>query len=71
MTDMSLESGNAVTNGPKRVPVVHQAPLRMPISLSQEELERTKPTVPGKQALAVSTEAKRIIFLRCAKVLED
>lgn len=71
MTDVSLRSGHAVTNGPKGGPLVPQALLETSISLSQEELERTKPTVPGKQALAVSTEAKRIIFLRCAKVLQD
>lgn len=68
---MSLKNRHAVTNGPKRGPVVHQTPLRMSISLSQEEWKGTKPAVPGKQALAVSTEAKRIIFLRCVKVLED
>lgn len=57
MTDVSLKNGHSVTNGPKKA-LWFARPHSECLFPSQEEWEGTEPTVPGKQTLAVSTEAK-------------
>lgn len=57
MTDVSLKNGHSVTNGPKKA-LWFTGPHSECLFPSQEEREGTEPTVPGKQVLAVSTEAK-------------
>lgn len=57
MTDVSLKNGHAVTNGPKKA-LWFARPHSECLFPSQEERKGTEPTIPGKQALALSTEAK-------------